>query len=133
MHKSYPIVFSLLSIAAVACGHEYSESGATTTTAARAGTPTNDRAIDAITNARCEREARCNNVGQNKTYVSNEGCLTQLRGEAMNSLTASSCPQGINGPQLDKCLADVRGERCENVLDTIGRLANCNTTALCSH
>jgi hypothetical protein len=123
-------VLVLAATAASACGHEYSETSTTTTTAARSR-PANGDAIDAIANARCERESRCDNVGPGKRYVSREGCLTQLRGEGMNDLTPVECPHGVDSPQLDKCLADVRGERCENVLDTIARLSNCSTGSLC--
>ena len=131
MTKKHSIAF-LLSIAAVAaCGHSYSETGATTTTAARPSAPANQESIEAITSARCEREARCDNVGANRHYVSSEGCMTQLRGEAMNQLTTSTCPNGIDKAQLSKCLADIRGERCENLLDTLDRQATCTTSSLC--
>jgi len=131
MTRALTIPFAL-AIAVVACGHSYSETGATSTTAAQPSGPVNQRAIDAITGARCEREVRCDNVGANRHYVSREGCMTQLRGEAMNSLTTSACPNGIDRAQLDRCLADVRGERCENVLDSLDRITNCSTNALCS-
>jgi hypothetical protein len=135
MTRSLTIAFALATAttAAVAgCGHSYSETGSTSTTAAQPNGPVDQRAIDAMTGARCEREARCDNVGANRHYVSREGCITQLRGEAMNSLTTSACPNGIDRAHLDRCLADVRGERCENVLDSLDRIANCSTNALCS-
>ncbi|MFI5302308.1 MAG: DUF6184 family natural product biosynthesis lipoprotein [Polyangiales bacterium] len=129
-----PSVLLFLAVVTAACGHEYSESGTTTVTA---GTPTDPasahtaRAIDEIAAARCQREARCDNVGANRHYVGNDACFTQLKGEGMNELTASACPHGLDGSQLNKCLADIRAEHCENLLDTIGRLSSCSTSSLC--
>jgi hypothetical protein len=122
-----------LAVVAAACGHEYSEADTTTTTAATQNAPASQRAIDAITAARCQREARCDNIGANRHYVNRTGCMTQLRGEEMNQLTTSACPNGIDNAQLDRCLADIRGEHCENALDTIERISTCSTGALCPH
>jgi hypothetical protein len=129
---STALVSVLAAALVAACGHSYSQTSSTTTTAARPSAPVHPRAIDALASARCEREARCDNIGPNRRYVSRDGCMTQLKGEEMNALTASSCPSGIDQPQLDRCVAEVRGERCENILDSIDRLANCNTNSLCS-
>jgi hypothetical protein len=116
---------------AVACGHEYSETSYTTTTGAIASRPVHQEAIDAIAATRCSREARCDNVGAGRHYGSRQGCMTQLRGESISDLTTAACPH-LDNAQLDKCLADIRGERCENVLDTIARLSSCSRSSLCS-
>jgi hypothetical protein len=129
-HSIALFVFAAATV--VACGHEYSETSSTTTTGAVASSPVNQQAIDAIAATRCAREARCDNVGAGKHYVSRQGCMTQLRGEGMNDLTTTACPHGLDNAQLDKCLADIRGERCENVLDTIARLSSCSRSSLCS-
>jgi hypothetical protein len=115
--------------AVAACGGEYSETGTTTTTAASA--PIKGDTIDVIANARCEREARCDNVGAGKTYVSFEGCRTQIRGDEMNELTTTNCPRGVQPRALDKCLAVIRGQRCDNLADAFNRVNDCARPSLC--
>jgi hypothetical protein len=129
--RSRAIALFFLSGLAVACGHEYAEVGATTTTSARPSEPVSGEAVDAIAGTRCRREMRCDNVGAGRRYVSYDGCTTEMRGVAMNHLTTHACPHGIDAAQLDKCLADLRGERCSNVLDTIDRVTACSTSSLC--
>jgi hypothetical protein len=130
--RNRAIALFLLSGLAVACGHEYAEVGATSTTsAAQPSKPVSAEAVDAIAGTRCRREMRCDNVGAARRYVSYDGCTTEIRGDAMNHLTTHACPNGIDSAQLDKCLADIRGERCSNVLDTIDRVTTCSTSSLC--
>lgn len=134
--KNTYLIFSVpfaLGIAVAACGHSYSQAGAPTTTTGSpaASAPASDKAVERISSARCDREMRCGNVGAGKSYVNQDGCLTEVKGKTMNDLTNSACPRGIDTMQLDKCLADIKGERCENVLDALSRLSNCRTGALC--
>jgi hypothetical protein len=133
MNPTY-FIFSVpfaLGVAVAACGHSYSQASAPTTTSTAVSAPASEKAVERISAARCDREMRCGNVGAGKSYVSPEGCTTEVKGKTMNDLTTSACPRGIDEMQLDKCLADIKGERCENVLDALSRLANCRTGALC--
>jgi hypothetical protein len=123
---------AVVAVAVAACGHEYSESSTTTTTAAAQTALPYQQAIDRIAGARCQRELRCDNVGANKHYVSFDGCTTQLRGEGMNELTTTECPRGLDTFQVNKCVADIQAERCENLLDTISRVSSCRTGSLCA-
>ena len=118
----------------VACGHEYTEVGTTRVTSAvvAPSPPVDPQEIDAIALTRCKREARCENIGAGRHFGSYEGCAAELRGEAMNKLTTYACPKGIDVVQLDKCLADIRGERCSNLIDTLDRVTACSTSSLCS-
>ncbi|MGO8994592.1 MAG: DUF6184 family natural product biosynthesis lipoprotein [Polyangiaceae bacterium] len=125
---SLELIF-IAAVAVAACGRSYTE---TTTAAVVPSAPVTGRAIDAIASERCQREARCENIGANRHYVSLGGCTTELRGEVMNQLTTATCPNGVNSAQLEKCLAGVRGQRCENALDALDRQTLCATTSLCS-
>jgi Family of unknown function (DUF6184) len=134
MLKGYSVAFFLFAVAGAACGHSYSETSTPSTTGGTAPRATvHQEAVNSIASARCKREERCDNIGPNKHYVSADGCMTQLRGEGMNELNSSSCPNGIDSAQLDKCLADIHGERCENALDALSRLSSCSTGSLCAH
>ena len=120
--------------ALVACAHEQdnrSPATTTTTTGARSNAPISQSVIDAIASARCDREVTCNNVGTDKKWSNRQACISEVRGKQLNELTEASCPKGVDQTQYDKCLADIKGERCENALDTLSRLAACRTSALC--
>ena len=50
----------------------------------------------AITLARCQREARCNNVGDEKEYVTEEDCIARLEPGTERELEAGECPRSIH-------------------------------------
>jgi hypothetical protein len=116
----------------VACGGGQSQVaptvGQATTTAARMA----DSATASIATARCDREELCDNVGVGKKYATRDACVMALRERGRNDLKATDCPSGVDMPALDKCLSEIRGERCGNALDSVTRLVTCRTAALCS-
>jgi hypothetical protein len=119
-------VFALIS-----CGRGGEGPGAqpgTTTTSAAAPMQS---AVNDLATARCDREELCNNVGAGKKYGTRDACVNEMRAKGNADLQASACPNGVDPQQLDKCLAEVRGERCGNALDTISRLTACRTSTIC--
>jgi hypothetical protein len=90
-----------------------------------------DWAVYRIADARCDFEQSCNNVGPNEGYASRENCQTRQRGDLAGDLRSDKCPGGVDERQVDACVAQIHGERCGNVLDTVGRLTACRTSALC--
>ncbi len=119
-----------MTAAAFGCAHT-NGSSSTTTTAAPQDRPVSEKAVESLASARCDREATCDNVGVGKSYASREACMSNVRGKGQNDLTAASCPKGIDQAQLDKCLAEIKGERCGNPLDSLSRLNACRTGAIC--
>ena len=114
-----------------ACSHDNAEPntpGATSVQRTDA-----DTAIDQIANARCDREVACNNVGGDKGYASRSACMDAMRAKGKDELRVTNCPGGVVQDQLNRCVADVRGERCSNPLDTLSRLESCATGTLCSN
>jgi len=102
-----------------------------TTSGSTLAAPVDGHAIDELAAARCDREQTCNNVGNNKSYATRDVCVQKLRADGQNDLTNGSCPNGISRLALDKCLADIRGERCDHPLDTLSRLNSCARASLC--
>ncbi|WP_394833736.1 DUF6184 family natural product biosynthesis lipoprotein [Pendulispora rubella] len=92
----------------------------------------NAAAVASVALARCDREASCSKLGEGRDHPTRESCLTEMRGKAEGDLNASKCPGGVNRASLDSCLAEIHAESCGNPLDTLERLAACNTSALCS-
>jgi hypothetical protein len=94
--------------------------------------PANLTAVESLALARCERETRCENIGDGKKYANRDACMNDVRAKGDNELTTSSCPVGINQAKLQTCLDEIRTERCNNPLDQLGRLSACRTDALCA-
>jgi hypothetical protein len=92
----------------------------------------NEPAIQSIVAARCERGARCANVGAGEKWASAEACRGELLAKNRDELRASECPGGVVQKELDERSAEIRSEDCDNPLDTLGRLAACRSSDLCN-
>jgi hypothetical protein len=90
-------------------------------------------AAQSIAQSRCEREQRCDNVGGDKKFSSMDDCLTRVRTDWKDDLNARECPGGVNRPQLDECLTEIRNEECSSPLDTLERVAACTAGQICEN
>ncbi|WP_437746711.1 DUF6184 family natural product biosynthesis lipoprotein [Sorangium sp. So ce302] len=88
-------------------------------------------AVDSIVAARCDREARCNNVGQGREYASKDACAIRIRAEWRDELNFAECPGGIDSKELNECLQEIRNDDCNNPFDTLGRIVACRSSDLC--
>ena len=100
--------------------------------AAHAETGTNRAAVRAIATARCEREARCNNLGADAKYPSKEDCLDRVRADWAKELSVYECPNGLVSAELDECLEDIRNEDCGSPFDTLARTMSCSQSEICA-
>jgi hypothetical protein len=126
--------FATLSAALVlGCAHDNDRPASMpmTTSGALAAQPVSMPDVEAIAKERCDREARCANIGVERKYATREVCMEQVRSDNMNALTNASCPYGIDADKLRACLTEVRGERCGHPFDTLGRFNACQRQALC--
>jgi hypothetical protein len=115
----------------VACG---SNSRAPETAAARAEASASEggSAVESISEARCARESRCENIGSDKRYSSMEDCVIRVREDWRDDLDARACPSGVNESQLNECLSAIRQEDCSSPFDTLERVAACTASQICS-
>jgi hypothetical protein len=90
-------------------------------------------AAQSIAQSRCEREQRCQNIGGEKKFSSMDDCLTRVRTDWKDDLNARECPGGINRPQLDECLTEIRNEDCSSPFDTLERVAACTSGQICEN
>jgi Family of unknown function (DUF6184) len=102
------------------------ESNPALTPASRART-----APEQLAEARCEREQQCGNIGNDRTYASSSECFARIRNEWREDLNGRECPGGINQGELQNCLAQIRGEACQNPFDTLARLTACTAGRIC--
>lgn len=107
---------------------QYDPSATDTTRTAASG---NESAISSITQARCDREARCNNVGNGKKYESNSECVTKTRADWRDDLNARECPNGVVSTQLASCVKQIKEESCGNPVEQLESVLACRTVDLC--
>jgi Family of unknown function (DUF6184) len=88
-------------------------------------------AVDSIVQARCDREARCNNIGTDREYTNRDACLSEVRADWRDDLNFTDCPGGVDSKELNECMEEIRAESCGNPFDTLGRLVACRSSDLC--
>ncbi|HTM44137.1 MAG TPA: DUF6184 family natural product biosynthesis lipoprotein [Polyangiaceae bacterium] len=88
-------------------------------------------AAASLTQSRCAREQRCENVGPGKKYSSVDDCDTQIGRDWREDLNSRECSRGINQQELDDCLSQIRNEDCGNPFDSLERIAACRQGMIC--
>jgi Family of unknown function (DUF6184) len=88
-------------------------------------------AAEQISQARCEREQQCGNIGPDKTFSSSQDCLVRIQNDWKEDLDSRQCPGGINQHELNECMAQVRAEACANPFDTLARITECTSGQVC--
>ena len=91
--------------------------------------PASDRAIEELASLRCDHEQLCNNIGPNATYPNRDRCLSIARLDARGELAA--CRAGVDQDALPECFEKIAGQECDNLVDSLARISECRTTALC--
>lgn len=91
----------------------------------------NGPAIASIIEARCAREARCENIGPEKRFLTRAACVEHVRDKSQNKLNAKECPGGVDPKALDSCLTQIKNEDCGSPIETVERVATCNSIDLC--
>lgn len=118
----------IAALAVVGCNRDAEEP---MTPASRPATVDNERGIFALVAERCDREARCGNVGPREDYTSRDDCMKRIGRATRDDLNPNECPGGIEQRELDDCLAQVRSEDCGHVFDKLDRLVECRDAELC--
>ena len=136
------VAVSLVSVGALVAGCEHTEDRhAVNSEPARATTRpmgvTNLQAdtssvVTRLSDARCDREEACNNVGDGKKYASRRVCLDQMHGSIANDLNAYQCPGGIDEAAVQQCQVAIRSEECgAHPLEAIARMDKCRSGPMC--
>jgi hypothetical protein len=90
-----------------------------------------DDSRTAIALARCQREVRCNNVGEDREFVTEEDCITRLEPKTESELEASGCPRRIPPVPLGACMDAIRKGSCDSPWD-LASIEECSKASLCS-
>jgi len=89
-------------------------------------------ASEQLAEARCTREARCNNVGADKRYSSLEDCLTRVWTEWQGDFDARECRAGFDTAARDRCLTEIRVLECSSPLESLEQIPACQAASLCA-
>jgi hypothetical protein len=89
-------------------------------------------AVTSLATERCDREARCNNIGAKEKYKTRADCIAELERDKRDDINSDVCRGGIRQKELNDCLQAIHDESCGNPLDAITRLAACRTGNLCA-
>lgn len=121
-------------IAVSACGRD-SQPPAMSPASRVAPAHTPEAAVDAIANASCDREFRCNNIGEGREFQNRDHCLTIARNDATEELTEDSdCRRGIKPEDLNECLSQLREQSCgavAGVFEGLSATVSCRSAELC--
>lgn len=101
------------------------------TNAATAQPGFQSEAVRKIADARCDREERCGEIGEDEDYTSRIDCRSKIRSEWAEELNEYECPGGIVMKEFDECLEEIRNEDCANPFDTLGRIIACRSGDIC--
>lgn len=124
------IMATMALLCALGCNKNNKSPGTVTTTGGVV-TVANEEAITRITEARCDQEFSCNNIGPGRNFVDRSACVREREHNTRADLQSSECPRGVNHTGLTDCLNEIRTEKCGNPFDSISRLAACRSGRLC--
>jgi len=96
---------------------------------------TPEQAVSRITQARCDLEQQCGNIGEAKQFANMQHCLATHRDDLTRELGDDpDCRNGIRSVELDECLEDTRKIQCTGVMNLIDEFINtqeCDSGSLC--
>jgi hypothetical protein len=84
-----------------------------------------------IAAARCDREARCDNVGATRNFATRTECLTTMASYKHAHINFEKCPLGVAEPKVENCLKAIRAEDC-SAARSLERINACRMAALCT-
>jgi hypothetical protein len=88
-------------------------------------------AVTDISDARCDLEQRCNNIGAGQSFDNREACETKMHGSLADDLNTKDCPHGVDHSKLSACLGQLKSEECGNPMDSMSRWEACRQGELC--
>jgi len=135
-HRNIALVApAVVTLALVACHKNESvdqtrTTGATENVRAMAPDP-NDKTIERVTAARCERELACERIGQGKKWADEAACRRDLRPSTYSQLRSKDCNVVLDD-KVQACLLAMPTENCDSVSQGVRDIEPCGKDKLCS-
>jgi hypothetical protein len=133
--KKLPVAGMLLGAAALAGACYYGDEPAARPAPmvpAAAGVLSPPHAASILSEARCDREARCNRIGPMAQYSTIDHCLSVMRADVEQNLRG--CGYGVKQRELYSCVAEIRNHACGGLVspfDWFERMVTCQSSNLC--
>jgi hypothetical protein len=89
------------------------------------------RVVDQMTAARCDREVACGRVGVGRKYSSRRACIDEIRGGIENDINTTNCAHGFYRVMLDRCMAAITSQQCDQPSDATASVDSCRSVAVC--
>ena len=134
MKTTPAVLFAVASAVLTACDHagDAAPSALAIPFTALGAVPLSAHPIEAIAMERCDREERCDNIGnEDSDYSTREACVAQIGSDTLKVFTDSSCPNGIDLARFQACLSAIHEEDCDDPFDTLSRDIACAQGVLC--
>ena len=103
--------------------------GQTVTTGARM--LMNDDAAMMLTNARCQRESSCDNIGATRRFSDPDACRRSLFNATQATISPQACPVGVDEAKLSLCVTSVRNQPCDDPDASPDESPACRRSELC--
>lgn len=85
-------------------------------------------AMDLAIHKRCEREQRCDNVGDQRPYASMDDCIANVAIMHADDFAGLQCEGSVRNDALSDCIQEIERDTC-----TPGaRFASCRSIGLCN-
>lgn len=84
-----------------------------------------------IAAARCDREARCDNVGATRKFATRTECITTMASYKFAHINFEECPFGVAETKVKQCLQVIGAEDCSGAR-ALDRTHACRAAALCN-
>jgi hypothetical protein len=91
------------------------------------------RALQSVADARCDRALRCNQIGPDQKWATQDSCVASVRQKEREDINLYACPGGIDQKELSECLREIRNADCLSALDALEQMAACRASDLCLH
>lgn len=90
----------------------------------------NQAIIQKVTQARCQREMACGEVGNGKKYATEADCVSDLGKDTFEDLKAKECKTPMQD-KVNDCVAALPKENCDNVRSDLSHILACRAGAIC--
>lgn len=89
-----------------------------------------ERTHRALSNARCDHEAFCDQIGDGRRYESRAECVTRFEEVGYGELRLELCTVDVDDPRLFSCLSTIRTAPCAGSVDP-SLIPACRASSLC--
>ena len=90
----------------------------------------NQAIIQKVTQARCQREMACGEIGNGKKYATEADCISDLGKDTFEDLKAKECKTPLQD-KVNECVAALPKENCDNVRSDLSHILACREGAIC--